>query len=425
VRDITQKSIKVQVAYYDGDEKAALLKYPTGAEIERIVQSPVEVGSEEFLTYYLFYNKRPGKPGYSSYDQLRDNIGRAQNELDGWIVFNDNSICSAPDAVPQDIHVTEKVGEAIGLAVVNRIHQLTAADWDRIPPIGGRRAPPIFDYQIASDGKNLVQIEAKGSCVDDNTLKTSTVSSHKANIKRKKTEILTEEKKHTYPYPSSFKYGTITVIDARPDSIAKCWLIDPTGDANFSARRLRLLNRVRFLLDWISFVSPRAQLTAALSTRYADLERMSDPFELDQIPLMRRTGQEFSTNQAHAFSWRTGLQTSFFANRPHVSDGPVGGGVVQITDRELFFFGFREDIVLMAMNQNFENILAYKAGSAILRKTVRCILVRRQYERLRLPEHIRRRARTAGQYMIFDITGRLHYSQEGLVFGILSTGTNV
>lgn len=157
LKTLQQKTVKVQVEYYDDHEKTKLLAYPSATEIQKTVQSsPIEISIEEFLTYYLFYNKRPGKRGYGSYEELRTNIRRALTELDGWVLFNGISICSEADALPQDIRITEKIGEAIGLSVVNRIHGLTAADWDRIPPKGGQGAPPVFDYQTASDGKNIM-----------------------------------------------------------------------------------------------------------------------------------------------------------------------------------------------------------------------------------------------------------------------------
>ena len=43
-----------------------------------------------------------------------------------------------------------------------------------------------------------------------------------------------------------------------------------------------------FLRDIISFVAPRSQLAAALSTRLADLMAVSDPFQLDGVPLEPR-----------------------------------------------------------------------------------------------------------------------------------------
>ena len=104
----TQKTIDVQVEYYDDNEIEDEVILTTAA-IEKVVQSSRPVSSEEFLTYYLFYRKRPGKPGYTDYRQLRTNVRQAFNDLDGWIVFNGTSIL-APDAKPQDIHVIRTRG---------------------------------------------------------------------------------------------------------------------------------------------------------------------------------------------------------------------------------------------------------------------------------------------------------------------------
>lgn len=68
--------------------------------------------------------------------------------------------------------MSEKVGESIGLSVINRIHDLHEADWDRIPIHSGIRGFQTFDFKStlpmsASDGKTLVQTETKGTLIDD------------------------------------------------------------------------------------------------------------------------------------------------------------------------------------------------------------------------------------------------------------------
>jgi hypothetical protein len=47
----------------------------------------------------------------------------------GLIKFNDLSICTYPGVVQQQRPVSQYVGEAIGLSVISRIHDLTKADW--------------------------------------------------------------------------------------------------------------------------------------------------------------------------------------------------------------------------------------------------------------------------------------------------------
>lgn len=66
------------------------------------------------------------------------------------------------------MRISEHVGEAVGLSVMNRIHDITEADWRIIPARSGRAAKPSFDFQLASDNHHLIEVENKGSSVADN-----------------------------------------------------------------------------------------------------------------------------------------------------------------------------------------------------------------------------------------------------------------
>ena len=52
--------------YFDKRERSALLNYPTAQKIDAVAGTTIEVPTAEFLTYYLFHRKRPGKTGYSN-----------------------------------------------------------------------------------------------------------------------------------------------------------------------------------------------------------------------------------------------------------------------------------------------------------------------------------------------------------------------
>ena len=167
--ELPQPVVKVAVAFYDDAEKQKLLKYPTHAAMESLVKSGLEIPTEEFLTYYLFHKKRPGKEGWRKYGDVGRKIGHALAELSEWVDFNGKSVSTPSDLAGQDRAITERIGESIGLSVVSHIHGLTAADWDRIPI--GRYSS--FDYQIASDGKYIIQMEAKwAAAAVDNSVKT-------------------------------------------------------------------------------------------------------------------------------------------------------------------------------------------------------------------------------------------------------------
>lgn len=92
---------KVSVDFYDDINRDLLFKSPAGA-MYRDSHFPkiLEVPTVELLTYYLFYKKRPGAVGYSSYQEIKPKYRNALVEFDGIVKFTGNSICvTAQDAL--------------------------------------------------------------------------------------------------------------------------------------------------------------------------------------------------------------------------------------------------------------------------------------------------------------------------------------
>ncbi len=177
--NIPQGEVAVAVDYYDEDHRQMLLCYRTAGRIETIVRNGIRIPTSEFLTYYLFHRKRPGLPGFRGYEEVSWHIDKALNDLNGFVSFNHSSI-SIPAGVGEQVpHITEYIGESIGLSVVNRIHGLTEADWSRINPKHGVTDSPRFDYQFASDGISVIQVENKGSSVTINTEKSDPIYAQK------------------------------------------------------------------------------------------------------------------------------------------------------------------------------------------------------------------------------------------------------
>jgi hypothetical protein len=414
---IPQPSIRVDLDFYNDEQKERLLQYPNANQIVQLVRSGIEIPTEEFLTYYLFHRKRPGKKGYRDYHDLASKIGRAVSALEDWVDYNQISIAVPNDIGTQVPGITEYIGESIGLAVINRVHGLVEADWDHITELPGPRGYPTFDYELASDGTNIIQIEAKGSCVANNKLKSSSVSNHKADIEDKKERIKQGEQSNEYPFPANVRYGTVAVLDSNPGSIAKCWLLDPEPEiVRTPPARLRLVNRMRFLHDWISFISPRSQLAAALATRLGDIQALSDPSELSSVPLRKGDGEDLELEAPDRWGYGGSY---FYSNKSRVSDGPAGGVTVQISESDFFFMGIRDELPAMAAKQDFSAITSYEAGSGRMTKRVDCSFSESRFEKLRIPEDLGKQARKSGGYYWIRLSGEMNYSRDGLVFGLL------
>src|SRR5581483_6017547 len=291
---LAQATILVDVQFYDAMEKMKLLRYHTAPVLEALVAKPAEIPKAEFLSYYLFHRIKLGQPGYQDYRSVGEKLHLWLSAIGECIDCQGDTLRRPEGAVRQLTEVSEHVGEAIGLAVMNRVHNLTEADWLPIPESRGRGAPPSFDFQIASDGESFVQVETKGSSVEDNRQLSSVVAAQKRKIDEKKAKLIALAKQGKDPHPSSLRYGTITVVDGRKAGNVRCLLTDPPPDqVDEDPRRFRLLNRVRHLRDWISFISPRSSVAAALATRVADMEVMENPFELNGEPLRRGNGRLF------------------------------------------------------------------------------------------------------------------------------------
>lgn len=255
---IEQPFIRVDVEFYSSTEREGLLAYPTSDKIGEVVGDCIRIPTQEFLTYYLFHRKRPGSQKFRDYDTISGNTGKALEMLEEFIEFNGESVSWNSETAPLPIYVPENVGESIGLAVMNRIHDLTEADWAKISEAHGPHATKVFDYQYAAaDDRFLIEVETKGSCVQNADVKTSSISNHKRSIDEKKRVIKERESKSYGSESSCLRYGTIAVVPSEGQAAAKCLLVDPPPtETPFSARSFRLLNRLRFIRDWIYFHKP-------------------------------------------------------------------------------------------------------------------------------------------------------------------------
>lgn len=410
-------TIQVEVGFYDDEEERKLLAYPSASLMQALVSQPLRIPQAEFLTYYLFHHIKVGKPGYRDYRSVAQKVHLWLSAIGECIDYDDGSVRTPHGAARQLTEVTEHVGEAIGLSVMNRIHGLTEADWAPIPEQRGRSAKPSFDFQIASDGRHFVQVETKGSSVEDNRTLSDAVKAQKRKIDKKKAKLASLAADDQDPYPASLCYGTIAVVDGRKDGNVRCLLTDPPSEQmDEDPVRFRLLSRISHLLDWIYFLSPRSALAAALATRLADLQTLKNPFELDGVPLLRGTSEPFDIESYGMGHWS---HSTFMASKSRVVDRPAGGMVIQLSKRNLFFIGIREELLAIAAKQSFDVISRYKAEVGSIEQTVECTFSLGRYRTLILPASVKADAMKTGGYMRFLLSGKLNYSPGGLVFGIL------
>jgi len=405
---LPQTHVKVIVDFYNEEERVALLKTPSAEQIQKLVNHEIQIPTAEFLTYYLFHRIRTSI-GKRFYSDFANQIEHSLFDLTDFMEFNGNSINWPENLEETNKTVTERIAESVGMSVVNRIHGLTRADWNRLPQNKGTGR--IFDYEIAADDKTLIKIEAKGSCVKNNQNKEGSIPAHKSEIHAKKTGV-----NATSGDANTILYGTIAAISSKPDSPLRCWLVDPpTSFPDIKPINFRIVSRMQFLCYWITLVAPKSPLSLALMTRTMDIESIQNPFELDGKILRRVSGEKFS------FSKNKDGLSSFFNSKSKIVDGSAGGITIPFTKSpELLFIGFRNELIELAYNQRFENILNYKASATSIERTVNCIVSFDQILGTKAWESLKAYTPLGQNKIRFNARGEISYNQEGLVFGILS-----
>jgi len=400
-------TLRVNVAYYDEEERVALTK-SIGQDILGGPSRELTIPTPDFCSYYLYYKLRQSVPGYGSHDDVAQKWAFALAELDGQVQFAGGSV-RLLQADGTSSGTSERIGEAIGLSVASRLHTLHEGDWSRIPISNTRKT---FDFErIASDGRRFILLEAKGSSVENNLLKPSTVSEHKRSIKEKKAAATATERQN------AILYGTIGVLDDRPNSVARCWLVDPPAGVLADPTQFRLITRLEFIAQWMSLLGPRSQMAAALRTRLSALRVVKDFHALDGVSLRTGSDSEFATETYD----QLGKHNPWFASKSVVSNGPAGGHVYAVNGDVVLFLAIREQLVSLAAAQQFRAITEYTFPAATLVKTVHCTVPAARFHRkfsrfMIIPQD--QRGAEAG-YIRFSLTGHLHYCQSGVVLGVL------
>jgi len=419
---LSQQQIAVEVDYFDERAKVEFSSYPTHAKIAEIAGKTIFIPTGEILTYFLFHKPRFHGGGLSHYQSLTREQHSAIAMLDRYVEPNGTSLRIATEQ-QVGTYIPEYLGEAVGLSVINRLHGMTEADWKRIEQEHGRRAAPTFDYEHefkASDGKSIIQLEAKGSVVEDCKKHCANTQNHRTKIEEKKRKIGGTGAK--YRYPADLRYGTITAIDRTWDRSIKCWLVDPEADKDtIPAANFKLLARMVFIRDCVQLVSSRSTLAAVLRDRVAVLEALKNPFELDGVSLRHREESFGGIIRDFQFP-RSAFGSSvsrLFPRRSHVVDGPTAGEILPGPDCVLFC-GFQEELVELAIEQEFDRIISYERPSATIEKTVECVVTRRRFLRdFSVLPSLRRFAEGSKDPINFRLQGHLYYAPSGTVVGRL------
>lgn len=400
-----QPTIRVQVKYFNDQHKTLFLAYPNAEDVEKLVSKPVEIATPDFLTYYLFQRQDPGRPNFETYRSCGQRHHITWADMEDMIQHNGTSIQLPVSGTVPLGHVTEYVGDSIGLNVLNSLYNLHEADWRRIPIVNTNKTLD-FNYK-SSDGNVFIELETKGISSPNNALR-SGLSEPSGSINDKKVA-----QRGLPSGAGKMFYGTITVLDALENSIAKCWLLDPPPDGERAdPRTYRLLARLDFLSEWITFIAPTTHLAATLATRLQDLAHLPNSFDLDGSPLRDGLGEPI-----RYVPFGNTTHSTFFANRSRVVGSDAGGVIVPWSENEVAFFGVRQQIIDMSAEQVFDTILSYKFSPEQREAEVDCVIGEGRFNSMKLGDGVKSRKQNG--YRLFTLKGLIQFSSGGLAFGVL------
>ena len=191
-----------------------------------------------------------------------------------------------------------------------------------------------------------INVETKGSIIDDNSDKVSTVSKHKKDILDKKSD---PDFKKKYNYNIDTCLGIITVADKK--SQLQSWLVDPPFE-NFSItpEKLKLLKRLYYYYYLVRLLSKRSYITLTLANRIKTIELIEDYKSLDKLFLL-------NYNMGKVI-----VRDSFINSRTKNDKGSIVGQSILYNNRILYFIGLDTNILHMLVEQNFTEILNFKTS---------------------------------------------------------------
>lgn len=374
--------VKIRIDFYDTEQRKLIRKnYPTDFEILKNFEGKtIEVPLEDFKTYAFFrhqYTKSDGTSAtfidlqefaqnwghYNLYFKPLDNgalVSTSQKLQTISKSLRETTVLTEGkswDRIPTD--VSEMLGVAGGLSVASIIYGFIQADWQKIPETNKHKD---FDYSIASclPGR-CINIEAKGSVVENNSLKPVSVSKHKRDITDKKADAGFTSK---YGTTRDICIGIITVADAQRN--LQAWLVDPPVDElQMPPEKAKLLKRLYFYYSILRLISKRSYLTLTLANRIKAIEQISDYASLNGVPLL-----DYDMKKIR-------ITTHFVV--AHSSDSTNQAiGKAFIIDETVHFIGLHRKTIKTIIDQDFNKILNLRESPSTEVRSLNCKIDRQK-----------------------------------------------
>ncbi|WP_424313795.1 hypothetical protein [Haloferula sp.] len=389
-------------------EKSDFEKWANSTQIKSVAGRTIEVPGAEFLAYFLIHKKERSPSRYPDIQAIKQDIKMGSETLEEWVDYDGKTLHVCDDCDSLGNTFTEHLGEAAGLAVVNRIHGLNEADWMKIPEIPGRNGRKTLDWNYASDGKDFIEMEAKGAFTEK-VDRLAEISGHKASIKTKKKD--SSKTCHPRYNQRALRYGTITSISKNPNSLLTVRLVDPEGeDYDRNPHDARILKRLSWASWLICQIAGRTQFSVALQNRLAALLRTNDLVSFNKLSLLGGTGKPMEGSQ---------FIDRFFANRTSSKELQSAGVLTQFDKEHLLFIGLSRRWMLPIIRQRFDEISKLNFEPRSKATQLDCVLSPHQMD-TKFPDVPVEDLTEDGNLLRFRRKAVLHQSAGGMVFGLVS-----
>lgn len=403
----------ISVKYYNEAERRLFQAYPKVAVLNRLTSNTVSIEKGDLLAYMMF-TEQGNFPGRRTYADLSARIQQRLGDFDDHFTFNNGSIQARYIGNDMVGDFTERLGVGLGLCIIDKIEGLTQADWQYIPTVAGPNGYPTFDYEyhLASTGSNFIQVENKGSTVDDNDYKRPSVSILYADIKRKKRSIRADETHRGIAIHHNTYYGTIAVLDNRTNSVARVWLIDPPAfNFEMDPYKYKLLTRLKYYLEEFRNIGVKEAIVSPLERRIEDIQRSSDYMSYNNVRI-----DYVSPKGIERF-----LDGKMFAA---VDTNEAFGRIftVERNRRNIpYLVAFPKALIRIIIEQDFDKVVNYQYDPDFINERVQVLILVgiKEIEEFKLPDNIHfvfneRRKIYEGTYF-----GKVSHDKSGRIFGLL------
>lgn len=388
--------LRFDISFYNDEHQDALMKHKYAHRIKQLVDFGLSEKEKEFQVYAMF-TEQDGRPRFRNYSELKRLVPSRIKLLKHYIDTSNGTVRSlVPGGRNQ---VTERVGVATALLVINKVFDIHRADWERIPETSKYKT---MDFQLASDGTEFILVEAKGTVFETGNLHRD--AALERHIKEKKRAHLAENTDVTS------LFGVITGIPCELEKTAQCLLLDPLfKNIRMDAAKYQLLARLYFYSRILRVIS-RGQLVRALLNRIEVIKRSGNHLEFDGLPLVDIYGNPIVPPPEN---------NSSIWNKTVVKDKIVGQ-MFPVSKTDFVYYALDMDIYRLMVEQNFEAIRKFSStlGEQFIENVTydNAIVDFRDLREYGIPYKSFEKFDEAKK-AIMTLTGSVNYSPSGQVVG--------